>query len=67
LVVGKAYTLTPNESIDIWGDIIKKNESFDAILLEKSEDELVFVRYCESEDCKYQRFVLHADRNVDIV
>ena len=67
LVVGKAYTIVPNESIDIWGETIKANESFDAILLEKREDELVFVRYCETEDYKYQRFVLIPHMNVDIV
>ena len=66
LIVGRAYTLIPNENIDIWGETIKANESFDAILLEKYVDELVFVRYCETEDYKYQRFVLLPNMNVDI-
>jgi hypothetical protein len=66
LIVGRAYTLIPNENIDIWGETIKVNESFDAILLEKYVDELVFVRYCETEDYKYQRFVLLPNMNVDI-
>lgn len=66
LIAGRAYTLIPNENIDIWGETIKENESFDAILLEKYVDELVFVRYCETEDYKYQRFVLLPNMNVDI-
>lgn len=56
---GKAYRITATDDIDIWGEKMGPDSYFDAVLLEKSPDQLLFVRYSESEKVNhYMQYVV---------
>jgi hypothetical protein len=46
---GGAYRITATDDIDIWDEKMGPDSYFDAILLEKSPDQLVFIRYSSFE------------------
>lgn len=56
---GKAYRITATADLDVWDDKMKPGSYFDAVLLEKSPDQLLFVRYSESEKVNhYMQYVV---------